>query len=111
MAARCVTRNPTRLSWRSCQSAVQTHPTLRDDEGFSRYNPFVESFIELGAFVRQNAQACFYSGPAQNIDPSSRMARVYVDGADDYGFDAGLDNLGRTGRCAAGCGAWFERDV
>jgi hypothetical protein len=56
-----------------------------------RDNPFIESLVNLGAFIAQNVFSHFDARIAQLPDAFATVARIYVRRADHYVFDSRLD--------------------
>ena len=107
----CGTRDPGRFAGRSRQSAVQTHTALCNDERLARHDPFIECFIERGAFVAQHAGGDVDSGCAQFRDSTSIVLRVNVDRSNHDAFYAGTNDLACARWGSSNRGARFERQI
>jgi hypothetical protein len=103
--------DPTRLSGRSRQSAIQRHSALCDNKRAPRDNPLVESLIKLRAVIGQNPFAHSCARISQLHNALAGVSRIYVHRANNYVSDSSLEYriCARSG--ASFCGARFQSNV
>src|SRR5436190_7607857 len=93
------------------QTAVEAHPAFRNHEGEPGLNPFVVTFIQLRALVRQDADPDLESGPLQLVDPATSMLRIWIDRADHNLSYSRIDNRIGAWTGPAGSRAGLQGDI
>src|SRR5262249_15917425 len=104
-------RDPTRLTDRSRQSAIEGHSALCDYKRAPRDNPLIERLVNLHAVVSQNALSYADACISQLLNALAGMPRIYVDRTDNHVPDTSLEYCICAGSSASLCRAWFQRDV
>jgi hypothetical protein len=84
-------RDPARLLGRPRQSTIKRHPTFCDDEWLPGDDPLVESLVEPGAIIGQNALPHLHTRISQLHDTFAAVPRVHVNCADNHVSNASLD--------------------
>jgi hypothetical protein len=74
-------------------------------------NPFVESLVNLRALIGQNVVSYSDARISQLHNPFARVARIYINRADNHVFDSRLKYCICARTSASFCGARFQRDV
>jgi hypothetical protein len=64
-------------------------------------NPFIEGLIELGTLSGQDAGADLEACLGQEVDAATRMARIWIDRADNHFGEARFEDRVRAGACSA----------
>src|SRR5581483_3883505 len=105
------TRDEARLAPRFGEAPIETHSAFCDDEWILGHDPFVERFIQRGAFIPNHAVTHIDAGATQRLDSATVVTRVGIDRADNDGSDSAFNDrlCARTGAPASR--AWLERDV
>jgi hypothetical protein len=103
--------DPSRLTGRSRQSAIERHPALCDDKRAPTDNPPVKSLVNLCAVIGQNALSYSDAGISQLNDALAGVARIYISCAYNYVSDSSFEYGSCTRSGASFCGARFQRNV